>query len=104
MPAVGNDGRLIFCYAPVDRVLSDRAEEPDHERVAAVEAQTRGLDLGLSRNGGRRPARRSRSMHAFYAHTFDPREKYGLKPESHSANTQPVCVTAEKPIPHRGHV
>ncbi len=44
MPAVGNDGRLIFCYAPW--VLSDCAEEPDHERIAAVETQTRGLDLG----------------------------------------------------------
>src|SRR5438128_6695580 len=43
-------------------IAGDCAEEPDHERVAAVEAQTRGLDLGRFRAG--RPARPPQFAHA----------------------------------------
>src|SRR5712691_10490194 len=43
-------------------IAGDCAEEPDHERVAAVEAQARGLDLGRFR--GRRPARPAQPAHA----------------------------------------
>jgi tRNA(adenine34) deaminase len=38
-PAVGNDGRLIFFATHTGSVLSDCAEEPEHERIAAVEAE-----------------------------------------------------------------
>src|SRR6266571_9204544 len=43
-------------------IVGDCAEEPDHERVAAVEAQTRGLDLGRFRAG--RPAWPPQFAHA----------------------------------------
>src|SRR5207244_4881769 len=58
-------------------IAGDCAEEPDHERVAAVEAQTRGLDLGRFRAG--RPAWPPQFAHAREGQAGRRRSARGLE-------------------------